>query len=499
MEYEENKEDPSKNVFTFTYVHKSSVDYTVEYRYADTNALIESVSDKGKALKSTQDGVITERSVTVKNYIPDAFFKRLILAVEKNEDGEYVSSSENVIVFYYTKNTTSAYYAVHYMLQNLVLQNLGASSETIQQNGKFINYTESAAHTEGIGNIGQVCSIPPQTFSGFTVQDTALIDAAQPTTLSADESGKQCFNITVSENGSELYIFYTRNTQQYKVYYLQYDKVKISDLASLKYTDGTNGVLKEIKNGEAQFGATVTESAQNISIGGMTCISSLTQSILIRSNNDQNYIIFYYTPVQTTIEYRVWEFGGGTLDTTLEVFDTEACEIKGSKAAALDGYYLEGWYLDAACTQPADANGTVEGTHFMQNGNLLAVMPQVNIFYAKFLPINGSLMITGKNGENDESNADQVFVYKIQAINDPDYVIYTTITGNGSVTIKDLLCREYIVTQGNGWSWRYDDYEQTVAAVQDGAEVIAEVIFEKTAVKQNWLNGNSKKMTNKKR
>lgn len=488
MEYEENKEEPQNNVFTFTYVYKETVDYRVEYRYADTGALIDTVAQGGIARKSTGDGVVTERFVAVLDYIPDAFFKRLILAVEKDEDGNYVGSSTNVIVFYYTKNTTSAYYAVHYMLQNL-----GAGTEKTYQNGKYINYTESSAYTEGIGTIGQKCEIPPQAFSGFTVEDTALIDGATDTMLTTDASGKRCFNITVSANGTELYIFYTRNTQEYSVYYLQYG-TDISDLKSLQYLDGSNGVLYKTKTDKAQFGATVTESAAEISIGGMTCISAMTQSILIRSNNDQNYIIFYYTPVQTTIEYRVWQYGGGTLSKTLEVFDAKAGEIEGSIAIAMDGYNFEGWYLDEECTLPANTKGTVNGAHLLPNSNLLDIMPQVNVFYAKFLPDNGSLTIVRENGENDESNGEQVFVYKVQAVSDPDYVLYVTIHGNGSVTINDLPCREYTVTQQNDWSWRYEDTKQSVTVEKDGSTVR----FTKKAVKETWLNGNSQRISNRK-
>lgn len=488
MEYEENKEEPQNNVFTFTYVYKETVDYRVEYRYADTGVLINTVAQGGIAYKSTGDGVVTERFVAVPDYIPDAFFKRLILAVEKDEDGKYVSASTNVIIFYYTKNTTSAYYAVHYMLQNL-----GAGTEKTYQNGKYINYTESSAYTEGIGTIGQECAIPPQAFSGFTVEDTALINGSTETALTTNASGKRSFNITVSSNGTELYIFYTRNMQEYSVYYLQYG-TDISDLKSLQYTDGSNGVLHETKAGQAQFGDTVTESAADVSIGGMTCISALSQSILIRSNNDQNYIIFYYTPVQTTIEYRVWQYGGGALSKTLEVFDAKAGEIEGSTALAMDGYTFEGWYLDEACTLPASTKGTVNGTHLLPNSNLLDVMPQVNVFYAKFLPDNGSLTVVRENGEGDESNGKQVFVYKIQAVSDPDYVLYVTIVGNGSVTIKDLPCREYTVTQQNDWSWRYDDAEQNVTVENEGSTVT----FDEAAVKTTWLNGNSRRISNRK-
>ena len=57
-----------------------------------------------------------------------------------------------------------------------MLQNLDAESDdTSREDGRFLNYTESSAHTEGIGNVGQACEIPPQTFSGFTVRETAMV------------------------------------------------------------------------------------------------------------------------------------------------------------------------------------------------------------------------------------------------------------------------------------------------------------------------------------
>ena len=121
-------------------------------------------------------------------------------------------------------------------------------------------------------------------------------------------------------------------------------------------------------------------------------------------------------------------------------------------------------------------------------------MPQVNVFYAKFLPDNGSLTIVRENGEDDESNGTQVFVYKIAAVNDPGYVLYVTIRGNGIVTIKDLPCREYTVTQQNDWSWRYEDAVQSVTVENDGSIVT----FREAAVKKTWLNGNSKRISNRK-
>ena len=493
MVYEENAENPKGNVFTFTYVHKEEVEYRVEYRYADTNQLIKTVADDGIAEKTTTHGVVTERFLPVTDYVPDAFYKRLIIAVEKNEEGEYVSASSNVVVFYYTKNNTSAYYAVHYMLQNL-----GAGTDYTQVNGKYVNYTESAAHTEGIGNLNQICEIPPQTFSGFTVLDTALVNGETETKLTQGSNGIDCFQITVSKDGTELYIFYTRNQQTYKVYYLEYGKVDISQLGSLQFDGSDNGLLRKPEVGTALFGDTVVVSAEKVSFAGMTCISPLTQSIPIRSNDEQNYIIFYYTPVQITIEYKVWAYGGGSLDNTIEVFDGDSGkhEYAGSTPTALEGYHFAGWYLDEACTVSVGVKGTVDPNtnHLEPVGTYLDAMPKTNVFYAKFVPDNGSLTIKRENGENDESNGTQVFVYKIQAENDPDYVIYVTITGNGSVTIHDLPCRKYTVEQQNGWSWRYEDGAKTVTVTEGGATVT----FDRDASGNQWLNGNSERITNRK-
>ena len=98
MEYEENKEEPEHNVFTFTYVHAENIAYRVEYRYADTGALITSAPGGGTVTKYSTKAVVTERFEVIKDYIPDAFYKRLILAVTDDGNGNYVGSPDNLAV-----------------------------------------------------------------------------------------------------------------------------------------------------------------------------------------------------------------------------------------------------------------------------------------------------------------------------------------------------------------------------------------------------------------
>ena len=488
IEYEENKEEPEHNVFTFTYVHAANIAYRVEYRYADTGALITSAPGGGTVTKYSSKAVVTERFEVIKDYIPDAFYKRLILAVTDDGNGNYVGSPDNAVVFYYSKNTQNAFYAVHHMLQKT-----DAAGEDLTQdaNGNYINYTESAALTEGIGDIGSTHDIVPQTFSGFTVYGTGYIKDSGTTQLLDAETNPH-FTITVQAQGTELYIFYTRNTQSYKVYYLKYG-TDISNLSDLTYTgDTSNGVLLPIESGTGTFGSAVAVSAKPVS--GMNCVSNLSQTIILRANDAQNYIIFYYSPLQYTVEYKVWQYGGGTLSQTIEVVNGTDL-FSGSTATAKIGYRFDGWYLDEACTVPIGDKGTVTGSKLVPATLNLDAMPKVNVFYAKFVPVLGGITIERQNGTADEGNGDRVFVYRITAADDPAFELYVSIKGNGSVTIKDMLCREYTVEQQNGWSWRYNDISQKVTVSEGTTKTVT---FDGAPVNNKWLNGNSERITNRK-
>ena len=488
VEYEENKEDPVHNVFTFTYVHAANIAYRVEYRYADTGALITSApggGGGGTVTKYSTKAVVTERFEVIKGYIPDAFYKRLILAVADDGNGNYVGSPDNVVVFYYSKNTQNAFYAVHHMLQKV---NVTETDLTRDENGNYINYTESDALTEGIGDIGSTHDIVPQAFSGFTVYGTGYIKNSGPTQL-LDAGTNPHFTITVQAQGTELYIFYTRNTQSYKVYYLKYG-TDISNLPQL--TDTSPGVLRQIESGTGTFGSAVTALAKPVS--GMNCVSNQSQTIILRANDAQNYIIFYYSPLQYTVEYKVWQYGGGTLSRAIEVVNGTDPFI-GSTATAKIGYRFDGWYLDEACTEQVGGKGTVTGGKLVPTTRNLDAIPKVNVFYAKFVPVLGSMTIERRNGTADEGNGDRVFVYRITAADDPAFELYVSIKGSGSVIIKDMICREYTVEQQNKWSWRYNDTSQKVT-VSEG--ITSTVTFGGAPVNNKWLNGNSERITNKK-
>ena len=495
VESESDKTAPKKNVFTFTYARAERIFYTVEYRYADNNELISLAPDNGSVKKSSDKAVVTERFAVIQDYIPDAFYKRLILAVKVDADGK-VTSQDNVVVFYYTKNNTHAPYAVHHMLQTLDAALHNQSGLETDANGNYKYYAEDEARIQGIGETGRTLSVTPQTFSGFTVGNTGIqITTAGTTTTERKitRSGTD-FAITIDQNGTDLYVFYTRNQQEYSVYYLKYG-TPTTDLNNLVYNGDPaheNGVLAGVKTDVGKFGQTVTENAKDIA--GWSCVSDKQQTLLLRSDQKQNNIFFFYQPVQYNVDYQVWPQGGGTVSPSKEVVEGDT-SFKGSTPTEKTGYRFERWYLDENCTTPVTDQGTVVSTTLVPNKSELEAMPKVNTFYAKFLPVLGDLTITRSHASN-EGKGDRVFVYRIKAAEDPSFELFVSIKGNGSVTIKDLFCFTYTIEQQNRWSWRYADTSQTVKVTKDGN---AEVTFAGAPARNKWLNGSSDWKVNGKR
>lgn len=480
---EDTPSNPAVNVFTFYYVHAATVSYKVEYRYHDTGELIESESTgTGFVEKETSKAVVTERFAVVKDCVPDAFYKRLVLAVVEDGKGGYVGSPDNVVTFYYTKNTGNTYYAIHYMLQNV-----DAATDEPQRvgPGTYSNYTESTVYTEGISEIGAYINVTPQKFSGFTMRDTAVVRwGTDDANRREDTLENGTFTFKVRDEGTELYVFYTRNTQSYVVRYLRYG----SDPHSTQQGD----VLHAPVNGTDKYGAVVTAAAE--SIDGYHCVSTVSQSIVLRPDNSQNEIIFYYEPLQYTVEYRVWAYNGGTLDNTLEVVVGDNA-FRGSVPTAKSGYTFVGWYQDAECTISVGEKGTVDDAtdKLTPKRSELLPAPQTNVFYARFKAVYGNVTIT-REAREDESNGDGTYVYRLTSKDNPAYVVEVTVPAGGSTTVYDLPCGDYTVEQVKSWSWRYADGAQTVTVEDSQTKTVT---FAGASTKDKWLTGSSDAVVNR--
>lgn len=457
MQYEDDKDNLEHNIFTFYYVKAENIDYTIRYVNKETNEVL------GTAERTTTSAVVTERFKAYPDMVPDAFYKKLVLEVVWDEEQQkYVGSDNNVITFYYTPNDTSAYYAVHFMLEKLGATDEEKANYDINGNG---GYKETGTHIEGIGNIGSSVSVIPQEFSGFSLISDQAISVADGIQNKVGYTDGQ-YNITVTENGTELYIFYKRLDYNYTVHYYLYN---------------TTQKLADDKTDMKPYDSSVTETAPNIQ--GYSCVSLQTKTISIRSDSNQNVIIFYYAPVQYVAEYVAVPGDGGLLSSTIEVVTGDEALV-GSVPTASPCYSFDGWYVDEECTQSASKYGSIDeaDNRFIPDKTKLSETER-NIFYAKSTRKAGDLTIVRNNAEDDG----QVFVYAVKNRVTGE-IITVTVKENGSVTVHDLPFGEYTVTQINDWSWRYDDKAITMDHQGENGTTVQ---FSNAMVRDKWLNGNS--------
>lgn len=235
------------NEFTFVYVPKAEVKYTVRYLEKDTNNVLH--VEKHAA---TRDAVVTEKFVTITGYAPDAYQKRLVLSAEEES---------NVITFWYVKDTEHAPVQIIHWVQNIAGD----------------GYTEYSSSTNLNGLIGETYSAEWLTIAGFAKNETK-----------SNTSGK------LTAEGLVLNLYYDRIEYPYEFRFVNsYTGEEITD-----YDFGTT-------NGNARFGDRVTFTAPE-KLGDLgykldTAKSSASQAIDIRIEDPANVAklnvkTFYYIP-----------------------------------------------------------------------------------------------------------------------------------------------------------------------------------------------------------
>lgn len=438
-------ENEANNSYTFWYVQKEAVPYTVKYLNKETGESVETektVSDNRKA-------VVTETFVPVSGMMPDAYQKRLVVSVDKdgNPDTEH-----NVIIFYYTKDTTHAYYKItHYT------ENLGTDAQ-----GKP-TWTEYAS-SQAVGDIGQTYTADPMTIPGFTYDSTV-----KETVTSGD----------LTDKGLELKLYYTRNSYPYQVRYLE---------------QGTGKQLANPKNDTGKYGQVISENAIDITNYDKVDPTSQTLNIRIEEGTEAklNIITFYYKEKEATINYQVvGPEGCGTVTPTFENLKVLTGTAQGSTATANENFRFVGWYTDAACTQAVtSSDGTLAGTKFIPAKAEDAVWVDGTTYYAKFEYDVADLTITKQGCESIDEN--QSFIFDVTG---PDeYKQRVVINSNGSVTIKGLKIGEYTVKEVTSWSWRYTTTSSSSSQnITLQPAKTNEVIFENTRSNHKWLGGDAYK------
>lgn len=401
------------NEYTFVYVQKEKVPYTVRYLEQGTGKQLELPKNA-----ETSDAIITETFVAIKGYAPDAYQKRLVLSA---------NDEENVITFWYTKDDVHAPVQKVHWIQNIAGD----------------GYTEYQSSTDLNGVIGDPYSETPLTIAGFVYNSDK-----------SNASGE------LTEAGLVLNLYYDRVEYPYEFRFLE---------------QGTDKELESSVTGTARYQAQVTQAAKPIL--GYTLVSAANQAINIAIEDpadtaNKNVRVFYYTENEVTINYvavgpdGVTDFG--SVSPTSETVKVLTGTAQGSTATASSNtYHFVGWYDNEACTGTALSTDAKYVPQKGSNGIYAAAT-----YYAKFEYNLTDLTITKTINRNESRlYGSQDFVFNVKSKNgsvDIDVVVNVPAgQTTGSVTIKGLTVGEtYTITENTGWSWRY----KLVSAVKaDGA------------------------------
>ena len=425
------------NDYTFIYVPKAKVPYTVRYLDKATGepVVVNGVPTPDKTVE-TVDAVVTETFVPIAGYAPDAYQKRLVLSAEGNE-----------IIFWYTKDNVHAPVQIIHWTQNIA--------------GDVYSEYQSSTNLNGV--IGNTYSETPLELPGFKYNGTK-----------SDSNGK------LTEAGLVLNLYYDRIEYPYEFRFL---------------VQGTENPIADSVTGNARYQAHVTQTAK--AIPGYTLVSAENQAINIAIENpanvaSKNVKTFYYTEQVVDIKYQVvGPDNCGTLDNYQESqLKVTTGTVVGSAPTAAEGFKFVGWYTDEACTQPVIAtwvvNNKITPEKTKDLGNDVKGY-EAATYYAKFEADVADLSIT-KQGYN-EIDGKQSFIFTVTG---PDgFSKKIVIQGNGTVVLKGLKIGEYTVTEDTAWSWRYTPKGGAVQKIELQPGITNTVNYMNDRTNDKWLDGNA--------
>lgn len=453
--------DSDQNVVIFYYRQCKELTYTVRYLHSETKEVL--VAEK---IQKTTDAVVTVRAETIDGYISDALYKRLVLSADENQ---------NVITFYYNPNAENAHYAIHYLYSTIA----GAVTEkdltdkvllgAYQGNDKF---ELSEEVIDGIAQVGTTVTVAPTDVTGFAAYTKkVVVKKGTEVSVQTDDDGNGEFDLEITKDGSEIYVFYIRQKYQYTVNYLLYGNSAVK--------------VDEPKTEEGYYGEKITEELKVIT--GYTCVLNAPTTITITASENANVINYEYRKNRYEVKYvpvingTVVENAGWLTQNQETVLGDEA--FTGTKALQNSFYQFKFWSessTEKTEITKAEVSGDDKNKIVPKRDSLSDT--QVNYFYAWFEPYRGDLTINFTN-----LPANQALVFELKN-KQTGQCIYFTVTESGNLTIKNACYNEYILTLDTDWAWRYD--VQSVTFTHQSKSTTAE--FALGAVKNNqWISGSN--------
>lgn len=419
-------DNPAKNEYTFVYVPKAEVEYTVKYLEKGTGTQLA----EPKTV-TTHDAVVTETFKQISGYAPDAYQKRLVLSAD---------DAQNVITFWYVKDEIHAPVQVIHWTQNIA----GGG------------YTEYQSSTNLNGVIGNTYTETPLTIPGFRYN-----------------AGDSQASGRLTASGLVLNLYYDRIAYPYEFRFLE---------------QGTDKQLAVPVTGTARYQAQVTQKAETIP--GYALVNAENQAINIAIEDPagvakKNVKTFYYQ--EQTVDIKYVAVGFGTLDNVQDSnVKVLSGTVQGSTPTPNAGYKFVGWFEDEACTQQVKsswvgADNKLTPKQSVKYGDQDGYGAKT--YYAKFERDVFDMKIT-KNVTGEGANLNQTFVFTVK--NEANETISTIVLKNGETkTIKGLPVGTYTVTEDTAWSWQYKAENAAQTVTPDGAE--AAVTFTNAYKGTNWL------------
>lgn len=460
--------DPTKELVEYMFVYnevKGPVYYSVYYLDAVSKV---PVADPDIKL-DTEETRVHPKFKFVNGYVPDAIQKSLTLVWTGNAESD---AKANTVTFYYTAGDMTGY-DIHYYYEDLDTTNFIEGSNSVFQptmKDSSVGTSEFAQYIEN----GK--------FVGFEL-DHLDIDGTKATQAEAAE-------YKVDEDGTVFNVYYKRKLYKYTVKMLEFGTEK--SIATENEVPN-NKYMKHIK-------VTVPTAPD-----GYEAVTATDSEFDITEDKE---VVFYYKQYEAEIRYVrvVPDFVsnknvplGDSDDSTIGVLSVAADYVTAidgkptdlaktapsSTATALDGYKLEGWFTDAACTTPVDTDWLSDDGATINPEKTDDVFPKKTTYYALFAADGLKLTVGHKELLEGETDFGQTFIYHIVSKGTGDVDIYVTVEQGKTVDIVGIPAGEYTVTEESKWSWRYEAPESKDVKAMPGAEP---VIFESKQTNKNWLS-----------
>ena len=273
----DDPDNEGENTHTFLYTPHAPVSYTVKYRIEGTDQQVPGTTDKTVA--DNTKAVVTENFVPVSGYMPDAYQKTLVIR----------PGGDNTLIFWYTKDEQHALYQINHYIQNL-----DGTTWTEYDSNTFTGDIGADYSADPYNNIdGFVFSATETDKYNVTEEKNGYTGEELPGAVGAYADGK--VTGTLTSNGMQLNLYYTRNEYPYQIYFLEY---------------GSNRELKNTINEYAAYGALVSHTAE---------------SVFTKTDEGIEFELYDTEPETKTMTIMVDKLTGGTVTYNKIVFYYKRC------------------------------------------------------------------------------------------------------------------------------------------------------------------------------